>query len=88
MDWWYPNVYLTQPLNFGNMNVDETDDRKLHGILLTTPIEGMHLREASGIRVLDWVRMGLWRKNQFGLHLALRARLSDFKGFCLLERVD
>lgn len=39
--------------------------------------EGMALREASDMTIVEWASMGFWKKNQFGLLFALSARVPE-----------
>ena len=47
------------------------------------PCEGMDLRLNTGATIVEWATLGYWRKRQFGLLLALSARLLDFSIFIL-----
>ena len=40
--------------------------------------EGIDLRSNPGVTIPTWASMGYWRKNNFGLLMALAARLPDF----------
>jgi hypothetical protein len=66
---------------FATREVPENEARKLlpAGEWTEMPFDGMNLRMASDMTVVEWARMGMWRKNQFGLLFALSARVPNFE---------